>query len=117
MVTAFRTCCDDRFGGLCVLSVRVRGRRAGGVAAGAGIDAGVRRRGSAAAPAVRLGRMKAREPMDQSRRFLGSRQVVRHWILIPAFVGSITPSPATSDAAERPMEWADRGFRGSSQVW
>ena len=25
---------------------------------------------------------------------MGSRQVVRHWILIPAFVGSIPTSPA-----------------------
>jgi hypothetical protein len=29
---------------------------------------------------------------------MGSRQVVRHWILIPAFVGSIPTSPASFQA-------------------
>ena len=29
---------------------------------------------------------------------MGRRQVVRHWILIPAFGGSIPPAPATRSA-------------------
>ena len=54
------------------------------------------------------------------RLLLGRRQVVRHWILIPAFEGSIPSAPASRFSYERselekrlaparPAQWAGRG--------
>src|SRR5262245_53041615 len=91
MVAPAWRCANDRLRRLRFLCVRLRSAslpRAGGVAEGH-----ARLHGAWTRPAPPVGLVGTRRAGDR-QEFLGSRQVVRHRILIPAFVGSIPTSPA-----------------------